>query len=235
LLLRLTGAVHRRCAHSRRVRVLAEVLSGLGITAGRWLDIGCGDGQLAQAIMTAHRGVEIVGVDIQPRCDAVIPVERIDGRRLDYPDGFFDGAILVDVLHHTDDPAAILTEAVRVSRTIIIKDHLCRGTVDRLTLSFMDWFGNAPSGVNCPGHYLSTEQWIALFRQTRLHLDVLCTKLGLYPAAFNFLFERGLHFAARLTRVDCRPGLESKRFAIIERHGNQQQEGQYCLPSRITG
>ena len=235
LLLRLTGAVHRRCAHSRRVRALAEVICGLGITPGRWLDIGCGDGQLAQAIMMSNPGVEIVGVDVKPRCDAVIPVDAIDGKRLDYPDAFFDGAILVDVLHHADDPAAILAEAVRVSRTIIIKDHLCRGTVDRLTLSFMDWFGNAPWGVSCPGNYLSLEQWNGLFRRTRLHLDVFCTKLGLYPAAFRFLFERGLHFAARLTRVDCRPALLSKRIAIIERNANQRQERQHCQPSPITG
>lgn len=185
--------------------------------------------------MTTNPGVEIVGVDVKPRCDAVIPVERIDGKRLDYPDEFFDGAILVDVLHHTDDPAAILAEAVRVSRTIIIKDHLCRGTVDRLTLSFMDWFGNAPSGVSCPGNYLSMEQWNVLFRRTRLHLDVFRTKLGLYPAAFHFLFERGLHFAARLTQVDRRSGLPTRRIAKIERHANHRQERQYCLPSQITG
>ncbi|MGQ9649538.1 MAG: class I SAM-dependent methyltransferase [Phycisphaerae bacterium] len=235
LLLGLTGAVHRRCVHSRRVRALAEVISGLGITPGRWLDIGCGDGQLAQAIMMSNPGVEIVGVDVKPRCDAVIPVDTIDGKRLHYPDAFFDGAILVDVLHHTDDPAAILAEAVRVSRTIIIKDHLCRGTVDRLTLSFMDWFGNAPWGVSCPGNYLSMEQWNGLFRRTRLHLDVISTKLGLYPAAFRFLFERGLHFAARLTRADRRSALLSKRIAIIERNANQRQERQYRQPSPITG
>jgi SAM-dependent methyltransferase len=202
-LLKLTGAVHRRFAHSRRVRVLAESIRDLGITPGRWLDIGCGDGRLAQAVMELVPGVDILGVDVKPRPDAVIPVNRTDGQSLDFPDNAFSGAILVDVLHHGDDPAAMLAEAARISRrSIIIKDHLCANLVDRCVLSFMDWFGNAPSGVDCPRRYLSLPQWDALFRETELNLEVMRIKLGLYPVTFRLLFERNMHFIARLAPID---------------------------------
>ena len=203
LFLKLTGAIHQRCASSRRVRVLAAAIRDLGITPGRWLDIGCGDGRLAQAVMESTPDVEIVGVDVRPRPDAVIPVSTMDGQHLNYPDGAFTGTILVDVLHHAKEPVAVLTEAARVSRrAIIIKDHLCRNTVDRLILSFMDWFGNAPSGVECPRRYLSPSQWEALFRQTRLNPEVLRSRLDLYPAAFRWLFDRDMHFVARLEKGD---------------------------------
>jgi SAM-dependent methyltransferase len=203
LFLKLTGAVHQQCAHSRRVRVLAKSIHDLGLAPGRWLDIGCGDGRLAQAVMNLSPDVEIVGVDVKPRGDAVIPVGAIDGHHLDYPDATFTGAILVDVLHHAEDPAAVLAEASRVSRrTIIVKDHLCRNMVDRLILSFMDWFGNAPSGVECPQHYLSMDEWNVLFHRTGLNPEVLRIKLGLYPVAFRLLFDRGMHFITRLAPIN---------------------------------
>ncbi len=203
LFLKLTGAVHRRCTHSRRVRVLAAAIGDLGMPAGRWLDVGCGDGRLARAVMELNPDVEIVGVDVRPRSDAVIPVGTTDGQHLNYPDGAFAGTILVDVLHHAKDPAAVLAEAARVSRgAIIIKDHLCRSSLDRLILSFMDWFGNAPSGVDCPRGYLSPSQWETLFHRTQLRAEAQRSRLGLYPAAFRWLFERNMHFIARLEKGD---------------------------------
>jgi ubiquinone/menaquinone biosynthesis C-methylase UbiE len=127
----------------------------------------------------------------------------MDGEHLNYPDGAFAGTMLVDVLHHTNGPEAVLAEAARVSRhAVIIKDHLCRNTVDRLILSFMDWFGNAPSGIDCPRRYLSPSQWEDLFHQTRLSPKAMRSRLSLYPFAFRWLFERNMHFVARLERGD---------------------------------
>jgi len=53
-----------------------------------------------------------------------------------------------DVLHHTQDPAVLLREAVRVSRSfVLLKDHLDENILDDVTLRLMDWVGNRPHGV----------------------------------------------------------------------------------------
>ena len=53
--------------------------------------------------------------------------------------------MLVDVLHHTDDPGILLSEARRVTRrAVVLKDHT-RDYMAGATLRLMDWGANAPS------------------------------------------------------------------------------------------
>ena len=61
---------------------------------------------------------------MQVRETAAIPVTIYDGRTLPFEAAAFDALIIVDVLHHADDPALLLREAARVARrSILIKDH----------------------------------------------------------------------------------------------------------------
>jgi hypothetical protein len=84
---------------------------------------------------------------------------------------------------------------------VIIKDHLSESGVDHLILRFMDWFGNAPNGVTCPGRYLGHREWTELFAALELCPIAWCTDLGLYPWPFSAVFGRGLHFTTRLERA----------------------------------
>src|SRR5690349_7501457 len=107
------------------------------------LDIGCGDGRLAELLMGRRADVRITGVDVLLRPNLRIPVKHFDGAHLPFDDASFDCALLVDVLHHTDDPLVLLREAQRVARrAIVVKDHTLSGTGARATLAFMDWVGN---------------------------------------------------------------------------------------------
>ena len=67
--------------------------------------------------------------------------------------------MIVDVLHHAGDPEALLAEAARVARTVVVKDHFCDGVAAYPALRFMDWIANAVHGVRLPYNYLSLPQW----------------------------------------------------------------------------
>lgn len=108
--------------------------------------------------------------------------------------------MLVDVLHHTNDPVILMTEASRVARRgILIKDHLQQHLLDRACLRLMDWVGNQPHGVVLPYTYWTQSQWRTAWDNLGLRMECQRTRLDLYPAWAGFLFERNLHFMALLT------------------------------------
>jgi SAM-dependent methyltransferase len=195
----LLNAVHGAAVFSRRVRVLASHLADAIPTRGRILDLGAGDGSVAAALMRLRPDLAVEGVDVLIRPQTLIPVTAYDGRTLPFPDQSFDYVTIVDVLHHTDDPAPILAEAARVARQgVVLKDHLLEGVLAGPTLRFMDWVGNRGHGVVLPYNYLTRQQWTSVFARAGLRVVSNQERLGLYPPPFGWLFDRRLHFVALL-------------------------------------
>ncbi len=193
---------HGALVFARRVRVLAAHLAKLLPEGASVLDVGCGDGSIAAAILSLRPDLRFSGVDVLVRPRTHIPVERFDGARLPRADAGVDVALFVDVLHHTPDPGVLLTEAVRVARRcIVLKDHLADGFLARPTLRLMDYVGNAPHGVTLPYNYWSKSRWREAFDDLGLAPKVWETRLGLYPFPASLVFDRGLHFVARLERA----------------------------------
>ena len=191
--------IHSKLVFQRRVHILAESLSALLKDSSDIIDIGCGDGMITRLLKQFNSWLQIRGVDVFARSEANFPVTVYDGMTLPFPDKSFDAAMLVDVLHHTADPAATLREAMRVARDhILIKDHIRHGRWSQWMLAFMDWFGNKSYGVNLEYGYLTHDQWEKLFEQ--LHLEVRDIKVGidLYPFPFNLIFRPQWQFIAKL-------------------------------------
>lgn len=87
------------------------------------LDLGCGLGGYSRAL--AERGFEVTALDVVPdyveRARSIgVRAELYDGERLPLEDGSVDTVILLEVLEHLDDPAALLREARRVARTGVL-------------------------------------------------------------------------------------------------------------------
>ena len=198
----IVGSLHQTLVFGRRVRVLSDQLAALIPPAARILDVGCGDGTLDLLITRQRPDVSMVGVDVLVRPNARIPVQSFDGANIPYPDASFDAVMFVDVLHHTPDPHLLLREATRVGKMILIKDHFRENFFSDIRLRFMDWVGNAHHGVALPYNYWSRRQWSAAFGQLGLRTIEMRMSLGLYPAPASWIFERGLHFVARLQRGD---------------------------------
>lgn len=205
--LRALSRVHGTVVHSRRVRVLARHVGGLLPQGARVLDVGSGDGRLAALLMEQREDLAIEGTDVLPRADAAIPTRGFDGRTLPYRDGEFDAAVLVDVVHHALDGERLLAEAARVApRCLVLKDHFRTGVAAEATLRFMDWVGNRAHGVALPYDYRSPEEWTELFARGGLEVERLEARLGLYPPPWSWVFERRLHFVARLRPHRPSPG-----------------------------
>ncbi len=190
---------HGEYVFSRRVRVLSQRLAALLPPAARVLDVGCGDGSIAALIEQQRPDVTISGIDVLVRPQTRIPVTEFDGVTIPYDDGQFDAVIFVDVLHHTHDPLILLREAARVARTaVVLKDHTRDGWLAGQTLRLMDYVGNAHHGVALPYNYWSEREWRVAFATLALHPSFWQQDLRLYPWPASLIFERSLHFIARL-------------------------------------
>jgi ubiquinone/menaquinone biosynthesis C-methylase UbiE len=100
--------------------VLAPLRAALaGAPGPRLADIGGGTGNYALAFK--QEGWEPVVID---RSSAMLSYARekglatlyADAQRLPHDDASFDAAMLVSMLHHVEDPPAVLTEAKRIMR-----------------------------------------------------------------------------------------------------------------------
>jgi len=196
----MLGEIHGKLVFGRRVRRLAAALVDRLPADARVLDVGCGSGDLAALVMQLRPDVTIEGIDVLVRPGTAIPVHAYDGQHIPFPDNAFDAAIVIDVLHHTDDPQAVLAEIARVAPVVVIKDHLRDGLLANATLRFMDWVGNAAHGVRLPYNYLSRREWSGIWQALGLRTSAFATRLSLYPRPASWLFDRGLHFVTILSR-----------------------------------
>ncbi len=195
----MIGAIHERHVRDRRARVLADVIANVLPRGEKVIDVGSGDGRIGWLISAARPDLEISGIDVLLRPHASIPTTLFDGSTIPFPDGAFDTAMFVDVLHHTEDPMILLREARRVARrAIVIKDHCRDGFLADTTLRFMDWVGNARHGVALPFNYWPEERWRLAAAELGLIRETWRADLGLYAFPMSLVFERGLHFVTRL-------------------------------------
>lgn len=111
--------------HIAGAEARGEVLAARLPRTGRILEVGCGTGGLLVAALRSGRSIE--GVDIASRWLVVArrrladrglyaPLVAASADRLPWLDGRFDAVVADSVLEHLDDPAAALSEWVRVLR-----------------------------------------------------------------------------------------------------------------------
>lgn len=102
----------------------------------RILDIGCGPGTLAKRLV--EDGAAVTGVDpgvaaLAEARDAVPDArfEAASAEALPFPEASFDGAVMLNALHHVPDPAAALREAARIlapGGTLVVVEPLAEGS-----------------------------------------------------------------------------------------------------------
>ncbi|HWD45282.1 MAG TPA: class I SAM-dependent methyltransferase [Actinomycetota bacterium] len=106
--------------------VARELLRWLALPGGSvWLDVGCGTGALAGAVLAAADPAALVGLDPSPgfvahaRARLGDPRARFvvaDARRLPLADAAVDAAVSGLVLNFVPDPAQAVAEMARVTR-----------------------------------------------------------------------------------------------------------------------
>ncbi len=195
----LLNTVHNATVFKRRIRVLAGHIADTIDGEGTVLDVGCGDGSIAHAVSGQKPALGFEGIDVMLRPHTAIPAQLYDGVNVPFADKSFDWVTIIDVLHHTDDPASVLAECVRVARRgVVIKDHLREGFAAHMTLRVMDWVGNHGHDVRLPYNYLSKTEWFEMFSRLNVETTLWKEALALYPPPFSLAFDRGLHFIASI-------------------------------------
>ena len=193
--------LHDEFQLARRVRVLAVHIAAQLPRDASVLDVGTGDGQIAAFVAQRRPDVSVRGIDVLVREHPAVPVQPFDGRNIPFEDGSFDAITLIDVLHHAEEPVELLRQAARVARrAIVIKDHIEEGFLARATLRFMDHVGNRRFGIPTPDSYWTEAKWRQVFDELGLRVVFWDRRLGLYPKPLGWLFDRGLHCLARLSR-----------------------------------
>ena len=142
----------RAIVQGGRVRMLRRLLP-VGATV---MEVGCGEGQLLQAIKAdGDRSWRVVGVDIsEEACDALrragLEMQCAQFEQLDWPDGTVDLVIMNQVIEHLADPRACVARAAALLRPggRLLIETPSVGSWDR------DWV--APDrwgGWHCPRHW----------------------------------------------------------------------------------
>jgi SAM-dependent methyltransferase len=142
------------------VPLYAAVLDATAVGQGtRLLDLGCGAGLFARA--AADRGARVTGIDLDPAAVALAAAEVPEGsfavgNAQDPPPGPFDVVVMVQLLMHVADPAAVLAAAARsgavVAATVWGRERECDIRVFGEALA--PWLGPhrpADSPVSEPG------------------------------------------------------------------------------------
>ncbi len=142
-ILRGVGPLRRfvlRASAARTDEVLRDILGAIR-PGDRVLDIGAGTCAIAAGLRA--RGFDVVPVDVQDfSCVEDLRARLYDGVTLPFPDGAFDVALLVTVLHHVADPDALLAEAGRVARVVVVQEDVYEGRLQRYLTYTMDSLSN---------------------------------------------------------------------------------------------
>ena len=163
------------------------------------IDIGCGNGEFASMLQEKRPNLTVQGCEVIDRGHLYVPITYFDGITLPFADNSFDYAMMINMLHHTDSPEAILREAIRVSRKgLIIKDHYANNMVDRANLHAMEYMNpNFREIMKLPLRFYSSGEWDSIMSKLGLTSDVINTDFVSYGRFWDLFFGRNMHFVGR--------------------------------------
>jgi len=150
---------------SRKLAVLFIDFAGLA-DGERVVDVGCGTGSLTFALPEAANVAEIAAFDYSPvfveeakrrNSDSRITIQQGDACAIPFPDGRFDRALSLLVLHFVPDAGKAVAEMRRVVRpggvvAAAVWDHLGGMPGMRMmwdTVAVLDESANLPRGQYC--------------------------------------------------------------------------------------
>ncbi|GAB47310.1 methyltransferase [Mobilicoccus pelagius] len=174
-----------------------RLLEAVPPTAGRVLQLGCGDGALGAAL-TALTGARVTGLDhggghleqAHDRLDRVVDVDLNRLSDLDLPRGGFDAVLAVDVLDRLVDPEATLAAilpALAPDGVVVAGIPNVKHWSVVLPLLLHDRFEYRDAGLLHRGsiHLFTMVEAIAMFRRLGLGRVETCgaERVGLYDPA----------------------------------------------------
>lgn len=132
------------------------------------LDIGCGNGLVTDNLRQHGFQVTPIDVDNLSILESVKPIVY-DGQHMPFEDQEFDTALLLTVLHHTDNPIEILKETKRIAQRIVIIEDIYSNILQKYMTYAMDTLVNLGHS-NMTYQNKSNKEWKASFKELGLEL-----------------------------------------------------------------
>ena len=134
------------------------------------LDIGCGSAVIANQFQRFFHA-EITGVDVRDHRISPIRFRLIDGFTVPLPNNSFDVVLINYVLHHSQNPLALLAEAKRmVKDKIIVYEDLPEGFLPKLWCmihtNLFDAFFKNPAKTS----FKTKKEWEEIFKNLELNV-----------------------------------------------------------------
>ncbi|MFU8805420.1 MAG: methyltransferase domain-containing protein [Bradymonadaceae bacterium] len=134
------------------------------------LDIGASEGYVGETAGLDGHEVELV--DVVDNNRTTLPHRVYDGEHLPYTDDAFDVGVLSYVLHHCRDPDAVLEEAARVCKRLVILESTYETEGQRKLLTFLDHQANRLRGMGPEPLYFDTpDGWRGRFAAMGLEVE----------------------------------------------------------------
>lgn len=149
------------------------------------VDIGSGNGALVYLLKKEGFNVEPTDISNKSKFESVVP-KICPGDKLPFADQSVDTVLLITMLHHTPHPEALVEEAMRVGKKIIIMEDLFTNYVQKQLTFFTDSLVNWEFKGH-PHTNKNDEEWKKLFERKNLQLN--------HSEYYNFLlfFKQGLY------------------------------------------
>lgn len=137
------------------------------ILGGRWdigslIDIGCGTGVMTEKLHNQYQfvtGFDVVNHNLSNKINFVLDSPN---KLLPFKDKEFNFAILIFVLHHSNDPKHLLKEVNRISNYVIIFEDIITNPLQKYYTFFIDSLMNFEF-KNHPHNNKKDEEWENIF------------------------------------------------------------------------
>ena len=135
---------------------------------GDVLDVGAGRCLIAKEIQDVYK-VKVTCIDVNDLNETSLDLIVYDGKSIPFRNNRFDNVLLVYVLHHCEDPIAVLKECKRVCKSggkiIIFEDF---GFIWFTYL--MDIIANKLHNVATPLNFKTEKEWKYIFKDNGLNI-----------------------------------------------------------------
>jgi ubiquinone/menaquinone biosynthesis C-methylase UbiE len=165
---------------NKRSTTFANYIAAQIPDTGHMLDFGCGNMFTSVELLKLKPNLTITGIDVirdQNLTDTILSDKRlafkqVTEKRLPFDDNTFDVALVLAMLHHTDDPEYYLSELKRIIKPggiILIIEEMYIHQLDRLYICTEDWLLNKmKTGVPVPLNFRSNKHYKEQFAKQGL-------------------------------------------------------------------
>jgi ubiquinone/menaquinone biosynthesis C-methylase UbiE len=155
--------------NKKRAELVVRRIEQYLLRSKKVIDIGSGVGQVTAILR--EKGKEVTPVDVGSfHIPRVVEPVIYDGKTLPFPNASFDTALVLMVMHHTDDPRRILREAKRVAKEVVVIETSYSNLFHKFYTVVVDTLINVQIKANW-NSYKSDTEWKKLFSEEGLGIS----------------------------------------------------------------